>query len=155
MVSPFEKVETPPGSVAVKAGLSEKYSRCHGWLQSRGTLCVEAYLLGVSHCIRGFYCPVPAFHPFSPLGSSGASEFESNPNGKNAKRPRLAGEALRDELMRREREEKEAVLEVNTAFYRARAYKVGRACAVHGAFVPCQGSVLVSSSVSVLSIVCP
>lgn len=45
---------------------------------------------------------------------------------RKGKRPRLEGEALRDELMRREKEEEAAVLEVNTQFYRARAYKVGR-----------------------------
>lgn len=41
-----------------------------------------------------------------------------------AKAPRLEGEALRDELMRREKREEARVLAVNTLFYRARAYNV-------------------------------
>lgn len=41
-----------------------------------------------------------------------------------AKAPRLEGEALRDELMHREKREEARVLAVNTLFYRARAYNV-------------------------------
>jgi len=50
---------------------------------------------------------------------------------KSAKRTkkapsRLEGEALRNELMRREKREEERVLAVNTLFYRSRAYNVSR-----------------------------
>lgn len=53
------------------------------------------------------------------------SATESSVKGrKKRRRPRLEGDKLRDELMSRERQEENAVLEVNTQFYRARAYKV-------------------------------
>ncbi len=39
---------------------------------------------------------------------------------------RLEGDALRDELMRKEKREEERVLAVNTLFYRARAYNVSQ-----------------------------
>lgn len=44
--------------------------------------------------------------------------------------PRLEGEALRDELIRREKREEERVLAVNTLFYRSRAYNVSVGAAV-------------------------
>lgn len=59
----------------------------------------------------------------SALGSLKTGVTEPEAEGK-LRRQKLKGEALRDELMRREREEKKAILEANTAYYRARAYKV-------------------------------
>ena len=47
-----------------------------------------------------------------------------------AKSPRLEGEALRDDLMVREKREEARVLAVNTLFYRARAYNVSAPGAV-------------------------
>lgn len=59
----------------------------------------------------------------SVLGSLNTGVTEPAAEGK-LRRQKLKGEALRDELMKRERDEKKAVLEANTAYYRARAYKV-------------------------------
>lgn len=62
-----------------------------------------------------------------------------------AKAPsRLEGEALRDELMRRERREEARVLAVNTLFYRARAYNVSTGCRERSA-VACSPCFLVVS----------
>lgn len=57
---------------------------------------------------------------------TGKKKGKAGTAGKKTKKaaPRLEGDALRDELMRRERREEERVLAVNQLFYRARAYNV-------------------------------
>lgn len=65
------------------------------------------------------------------MASAGAKQ---NKKKKRRRKPRLEGEALRDELMNRERLEEDAVLAANTRFYRARAYKVG--CSSLAVWVP-------------------
>ncbi|CAB1113823.1 unnamed protein product [Ectocarpus sp. CCAP 1310/34] len=57
-------------------------------------------------------------------GEKAKKKRKKKSGGKSSKAgaPRLRGDALRDELMRREKREEERVLAMNTLFYRSRAY---------------------------------